>query len=80
LKKTVKTLFIVESDDESDIKPICSKKSKAKPLNVARNPFIDHESVEEDPGQREELQPDGERESDYVASDVEVLDKSETKE
>jgi len=79
LKKTVKTPFIVESDDESDMKPIRSNKSKAKPLDVARNPFIDHESVEEDPEQREELEPDGEQESDYVASDVEVLDKSESK-
>lgn len=79
MKKTVKTPFIVESDDESDMKPIRSNKSTAKPFDVARNPFIDHESVEEDPEQREELEPDGEQESDYVASDVEVLDKSETK-
>jgi len=35
--------------------------------------------VEEDPGHREELEPDGEQESYYVVSDVEVLDKSETK-
>ena len=69
LKKTFKTPLIVESDDESDMKPIHTIKSKAKPLDVARNPFIDHESVEEDPEQLE---------SDYVASDVEVLDKSET--
>ena len=37
------------------MKPIHSDKSKAKPLDVARNLFIDHESVEEDPEQCEEL-------------------------
>ena len=77
MKKTVKTLFIVESNDKSNIKPIRNNKSKANSLDVARNLFIDHESVEEDPGQRKELEPDGEQESDYVARDVEVLDKSE---
>ena len=77
MKKTVKTLFIVESNDESNIKPIHNNKSKANPLDVVRNLFIDHESVEEDPGQRKELEPDGKQESYYVGSDVEVLDKSE---
>ena len=64
------------------MKPIRSSKSKAKASRVAKDLFIDFESVEENPGEQEEVEAVVEQEIDYVSSDVEeqVGEKTEENE
>ena len=87
IKRTSKTnsqtpLIIEERDDDCELKPIRSSKSKAKASRVVKNQFIDFESVEENPGELEEVEAVGEQEINYVSSDVEeqVGEKTEENE